>query len=95
MTTHVEFVAILFVVWGALTAVVGLSTFALGIGAASLATSDSGGGQVAAGLTAASVHYARGHRHHLGSGPRLYRRCRFASAARGPGCSRSSPAQSI
>lgn len=52
MTTHVEFVAILFVVWGALTAVVGLSTFALGIGAASLATSDSGGGQVAAGLTA-------------------------------------------
>jgi hypothetical protein len=52
MTTHVEFVAILFVVWGALTAVVGVSTFALGIGAASLATSDNGGGQVAAGLTA-------------------------------------------
>jgi hypothetical protein len=52
MTTHVEFVAILFVVWGALTAIVGVSTFALGIGAASLATSDSGGAQVVAGLTA-------------------------------------------
>lgn len=52
MTTHVEFVAILFVVWGALTAIVGVSTFALGIGAASLATSDSGSAQVAAGLTA-------------------------------------------
>ena len=52
MTTHVEFVAILFVVWGALTAVVGVSTFALGIGAASLATSDNGSSQVAAGLTA-------------------------------------------
>ena len=52
MTTHVEFVAILFVVWGALTAIVGVSTFALGIGAASLATSDHGSAQVAAGLTA-------------------------------------------
>jgi len=52
MTTHVEFVAILFVVWGALTAIVGVSTFALGIGAASLATSDNGSAQVAAGLTA-------------------------------------------
>jgi len=52
MTIHVEFVAILFVVWGALTAVVGVSTFALGIGAASLATSDNGSAQVAAGLTA-------------------------------------------
>jgi hypothetical protein len=52
MTTHVEFVATLFVVWGALTAIVGVSTFALGIGAASLATSDNGSAQVAAGLTA-------------------------------------------
>jgi hypothetical protein len=52
MTTHVEFVAILFVVWGALTAIVGVSTFALGIGAASLATSNNGSAQVAAGLTA-------------------------------------------
>jgi hypothetical protein len=52
MTTHVEFVAILFVVWGALTAIIGVSTFALGIGAASLATSNNGSAQVAAGLTA-------------------------------------------
>jgi hypothetical protein len=52
MTTHVDFVAILFVVWGALTAIVGVSTFALGIGAASLATSGNSGAQVAAGLTA-------------------------------------------
>lgn len=52
MTTHVEFVAILFVLWGTLTAVVGVSTFALGVGAASLATSDSSGVHVAAGLTA-------------------------------------------
>jgi hypothetical protein len=52
MTTHVDFVAILFVVWGALTAIVGVSTFALGIGAASLAASDNSGAQVAAGLTA-------------------------------------------
>jgi hypothetical protein len=51
MTSHVDFVAILFVVWGALTAIVGVSTFALGIGAASLASSDSGA-HVAAGLTA-------------------------------------------
>ena len=52
MTTHVDFVAILFVVWGALTAIVGVSTFALGIGAASVAASDNSGAQVAAGLTA-------------------------------------------
>ncbi len=52
MNTHVDFVAILFVVWGALTAVVGLSTLALGVGAASLATSAASGGHVAAGLTA-------------------------------------------
>ena len=53
MTTHVDFVAILFIVWGALTALVGVSTLALGIGAASLATSAAGSGHVAAGLTAA------------------------------------------
>ena len=52
MTTHVDFVAILFVVWGGLTAIVGVSTLALGIGAASLAASDNSGAQVAAGLTA-------------------------------------------
>ena len=52
--THVDFVAILFIVWGALTALVGLSTLVLGIGAASLATSANNDGHVAAGLTAAA-----------------------------------------
>jgi hypothetical protein len=51
--THVNFVGVLFVVWGALTAVIGVSTFALGIGAAAVAASDSNGNvQVAAGLAA-------------------------------------------
>ena len=54
MNTHVDFVAILFVVWGALIAVIGLSTLALGVGAASLATSHASGAHVAAGLTAAA-----------------------------------------
>jgi hypothetical protein len=55
VNTHVDFVGILFIVWGALTALVGLSTLALGVGAASLAASmNSGGGHVAAGLTAAA-----------------------------------------
>jgi hypothetical protein len=55
VNTHVDFVGILFIVWGALTALVGLSTLALGVGAASLASSmNSGGGHVAAGLTAAA-----------------------------------------
>lgn len=54
-STHVDFVGILFIVWGALTALVGLSTLALGVGAASLASSmNSSGGHVAAGLTAAA-----------------------------------------
>ena len=52
MTTHVDFVSRLFVVWGALTGLVGVSTLALGIGAASIATSDSTGAHVAAGVTA-------------------------------------------
>jgi hypothetical protein len=54
VSTHVDFVAILFVVWGALIAVIGLSTLALGVGAASLATSQASGAHVAAGLTAAA-----------------------------------------
>jgi hypothetical protein len=52
MPSHVAFVAILFVVWGALTAIVGLSTLALGVGAVSLATSANSGAHVAASLTA-------------------------------------------
>ena len=54
MKSHVEFLGILFIVWGLLTVVVGVSTLALGIGAATLITSASGGGQVAAGITAAA-----------------------------------------
>jgi hypothetical protein len=55
MHSHIKFVAALFVVWGALTALVGLSVLALGVGAASFATAASRGGQVAAGLTAAAL----------------------------------------
>jgi hypothetical protein len=54
MTSHVDFVGVLFIVWGLLTTLVGVSTLALGIGAAALITTASqGGGGVAAGLTAA------------------------------------------
>jgi hypothetical protein len=55
VATHVDFVGVLFVVWGVLTALVGLSTLALGVGAASLATSaNRAGGHVAVGVTAAA-----------------------------------------
>jgi hypothetical protein len=57
MSSHVDLVGVLFVIWGLLTALVGLSTLALGIAAASLITSagrGGGGGQFAAGLTAAA-----------------------------------------
>jgi hypothetical protein len=56
MSSHVDFVGVLFVVWGGLTALVGLSTLSLGVGAAALITSAGGGagGQLAAGLTAAA-----------------------------------------
>ena len=57
MASHVDFVGLLFIVWGALTALIGLSTLALGIGAYSLMTStgrSAGGGQFALGLTAAA-----------------------------------------
>ena len=56
MLTHVDFLGVLFVVWGLLTTLVGVSTLALGVGAVALiasATRGGGGGQVAAGLTAA------------------------------------------
>jgi len=57
MTSHADFVGILFIIWGLLTALVGLSTLALGIGAVALIMSASRGGeggQVAAGMTAAA-----------------------------------------
>ena len=55
MTAHVDFVGVLFIVWGLLTTLVGVSTLALGVGAVALITSAnrSEGGQFAAGLTAA------------------------------------------
>ena len=55
--TLVDFVGILYIIWGLLTALIGVSTLALGIAAAALVTSAArgggGGGQIAAGLTAA------------------------------------------
>ena len=54
MAPHVDFLGVLFIVWGLLTTLVGVSTLALGIGAASLiTTSGPNGAQVAAGVTAA------------------------------------------
>ena len=55
MKSHVDFLGLLFIVWGLLTVVVGVSTLALGVGAIALITSANRGdsGQVAAGLTAA------------------------------------------
>ena len=54
MPSQLEFLGVLFIVWGLLTALVGLSTLALGIGAFAIITSPSAsGGHVAAGLTAA------------------------------------------
>lgn len=55
MTAHVQFVAVLMVVGGALTTLVGLSALALGLAAAALFASAGGqgvGGQFGAGLTA-------------------------------------------
>jgi uncharacterized membrane protein YozB (DUF420 family) len=56
MPSHVDFLGVLFIIWGLLTTLVGVSTLALGIGAVALIVSASrggGGGQVAAGMTAA------------------------------------------
>ena len=55
MAAQVDFLGVLFIVWGLLTALVGVSTLALGVGAVALIASASrgGAGQVAAGVTAA------------------------------------------
>ena len=54
MPAHVDFVGVLFIVWGLLTALIGVSTLALGVGAVALiAQASRSGSQVAAGLTAA------------------------------------------
>jgi hypothetical protein len=55
MAAQVDFLGILFIVWGLLTTLVGVSTLALGIAAAALITSAShggGGSQMAAGVMA-------------------------------------------
>lgn len=54
MSAQVDFLGILFIVWGLLTTLVGVSTLALGVGAAALITTASrgGGGEVAAGVMA-------------------------------------------
>jgi hypothetical protein len=53
---HVDFLGILFVVWGLLTVLIGASTLALGVAAVALMTSagSRGGREVAAALTAAT-----------------------------------------
>jgi hypothetical protein len=53
MAAHVDFLGVLFVVWGLLTTLVGVSTLALGVGAVALIASASRGG--GAGTFAASV----------------------------------------
>jgi hypothetical protein len=54
--SHVDLVGVLFIVWGGLTILIGASTLALGMAAASLITAaaDAGRGQLAASLTAAT-----------------------------------------
>jgi hypothetical protein len=55
MPVHVELLGVLFVLWGAMTTMIGASTLALAVAAASLIASASDqGGRFAAGLTAAT-----------------------------------------
>jgi len=53
MRTHVDLVGILFIIWGLLTALVGVSTLALGIGGASIIRSAGDTGHVAASVVVA------------------------------------------
>jgi hypothetical protein len=54
MPIHVDVIGVLFIVWGALTAIIGLSTLALALGATMLiASAGQTGGQLAASLVAA------------------------------------------
>src|SRR5438067_12857893 len=55
MAAHVDLLGVLFIVWGLLTTLVGVSTLALGVGAIALITSANRGqgGEFAAALTAA------------------------------------------
>lgn len=49
---HVDLLGVLFIVWGLLTTVIGLSTLALGVGAAALIASSDRPASFAAGFTA-------------------------------------------
>jgi hypothetical protein len=53
-SSHVDLVGVLFILWGLLTALVGVSTLALGVGAFALIASGApdGAGQFAAGMVA-------------------------------------------
>jgi len=51
---HVDFLGMLFIVWGLLTTIIGLSTLALGVGAAALIASSDRPASFAAGFTAAA-----------------------------------------
>ena len=76
MSTHVDLVGVLFILWGLLTTLVGLSTLALGVGAVALMSSGAsdGGGQFAAGIDGHRVHHAGVDRHSLGRRARRRRR---------------------
>lgn len=52
MSDHVDLLGVLFIIWGLLTALIGVSTLALGVGAFALVSSAARGGNMAAGLTA-------------------------------------------
>ena len=56
MHSRINLIGALFVIWGALTLLVGLSTLALGVGAAAIirSTGHQAGGHIAAGLVAAA-----------------------------------------
>jgi len=56
LASHLDFLGVLFIIWGILTLLVGLSTLALSVGAVAIITSvnHGQGGQLAAGLTAAA-----------------------------------------
>lgn len=51
---HVDFLGVLFIVWGLLTTVIGLSTLALGVGAAALIAASDRPASFAASFTAAA-----------------------------------------
>lgn len=51
---HVDFLGVLFIVWGLLTTVIGLSTLALGVGAAALIAASDRPASFAASFTAAT-----------------------------------------